>query len=91
MEKRDCLVAVFDFCNGRSYPRDSLKEVLRQARIRARKLVVVSRCGGVADVFPIVRALAADNVDFPVRHYHQLDAEKAAQIEDCRTFEVINL
>jgi hypothetical protein len=91
MEKKDCLVAVFDFCNGRNYSQDSLKEILRQARIKARKLVVVSRCGGVADVFPAVRYMAAENMDFPVRHYHQLDAEKIASLENCRTFEVINL
>jgi hypothetical protein len=53
--------------------------------------VVVSRCGGVADVFPAVRYIAAENMDFPVRHYHQLDAEKIAALENCRTFEVINL
>jgi len=91
MEKRDCLIAVFDFCSGRNYPQDALKEVVRQARIKARKLVVVSSCGGVADVFPAVRYIAAENMDFPVRHYHQLDVEKAAQLESCCTYEVINL
>jgi len=91
MEKKDCFIAVFDFCQGRTYPQDSLKEVLRQARIKARKLLVLSKCGNVADVFPAVRYIASENMDFPVRHYHQVEIEEVAKLERCATFEVINL
>jgi hypothetical protein len=91
MEKKDCFIAVVDFCDGRNYPQEVLREVLRQARIKARKLVLVSRCGGLIDAFPAVRYIAAENMDFPVRHYHQTEVEKAATLEKCTTFEIINL
>jgi hypothetical protein len=91
MEKKDCLVAVFDLCSGRNYSQEVLREVLRQARIKARKLVLVSKCGGVIDAFPTVRYIAAENMDFPVRHYHQTEVDKAVALEKCTTFEIINL
>jgi hypothetical protein len=91
MEKKDCLVAAFDLCSGRNYSQEVLREVLRQARIKARKLVLVSKCGGVIDAFPAVRYIAAENMDFPVRHYHQTEVDKAVALEKCTTFEIINL
>jgi hypothetical protein len=30
-------------------------------------------------------------MDFPVRHYHQTEVEKAVALEKCTTFEIINL
>ena len=91
MEKKDCFIAVVDFCGGRNYPQEVLREVLRQARIKARKLVLVSKCGGLIDAFPAVRYVAAENMDFPVRHYHQTEVDKAVALEKCTTFEIINL
>jgi len=91
MDKKECLVATLDFCGGRNYPQEVLREVLKQARIKARKLVLVSKCGKELDVLPAVRYIAAENMDFPVRHYHQTEVERAVALEKCTTFEIINL
>lgn len=91
MEKKDCLFAILDFCGGGSYDQQKLREILKQGRIRARKLVLISRCGGAAVYLPAVRALASENMDFPVRHYHELEVAEAAELERCGTYEVLNL
>jgi hypothetical protein len=90
MEKKDCLVVSLDFCSGGNYPQEAFREILKQARIKARKLVLVSKCGNVVDVLSAVRYIVAENMDFPVRHYHQTEVEKAVTLEKCATFEVIN-
>jgi hypothetical protein len=46
--------------------------------------------GGLIDAFPAVRYIAAENMDFPVRH-HQTEVEKAVALEKCTTFGIINL
>ncbi len=60
-------------------------ELLRRARVTSRKLVIVTKC------FDIVKSVASENVDFPIRHYSQIDLEQAAELENCRTFEVLYL
>ena len=40
--------------------------------------------------FPAVGYIAAENMDFPVRHYHQTEVEKAVALEKCTTFEIIS-
>ncbi|MEM4754023.1 MULTISPECIES: hypothetical protein [Pyrobaculum] len=90
MEKRDCLIAVIENCGGQPAA-SSLKDLLRQARIKARKLVIISACGKLGEVFPIVRQIASDNMDFPVRHYHQVEIPQAAALENCAAYEVIKV
>jgi hypothetical protein len=87
MEKKDCLVAIFGCGEPQAQPRD----VLRQARIKSRKLLLVSTCGEVAQALPLVRQIASDNMDFPVRHYHRVDPTEAAALENCATYEILNL
>ena len=47
--------------------------------------------GGLIDAFSAVRYIAAENMGFPVRHYHQTEVEKAVALEKCTTFGIINL
>ncbi|AEA13320.1 hypothetical protein TUZN_1860 [Thermoproteus uzoniensis 768-20] len=88
-KKADCLILEVDYSRDR--PNDWTKQVLRYARIRSRKLVVLAR-GGSASVFLAdLRALSADNMDFPVRMYNDISVEEAAAMEKCSTYEVRSL
>ena len=87
MEKKDCLVAIFGCGEPQIQPRD----VLRQARIKSRKLLLISTCGEAAKALPLVRQIASDNMDFPVRHYHRVDPMEAVALENCATYEILNL
>jgi len=84
MEKKDCLIAVFENCKGV----DGVK-LLREARIKARKLIILTKCPKPTDAFPIVKAVADNNMDFPVRHYHGAEPADAAALEKCATYEVM--
>jgi hypothetical protein len=87
--KVDCIVIEVDYSRDR--PNDWAKQVLRYARIRSRKLVLLAR-GGAADAFLAdLRALSADNMDFPVRMYSGADVEEVAATERCATYEVRRL
>jgi len=86
--KVDCVIIEVDYSRDR--PND-WKQVLRYARIRSRKLVLLAR-GGAADAFLAdLRALSADNMDFPVRMYSGADVEEVAAMERCATYEVRRL
>lgn len=86
MEKKDCLLAVFENCE----PSRPLKEILTQARIKARKLIIITKCGNTGEYLRLVRQIASDNMDLPVRHYHQVEPPDAAALEGCTTYEVFN-
>ncbi|MFN3804871.1 MAG: hypothetical protein ACK4SY_07430 [Pyrobaculum sp.] len=86
MNKKDCLIAVFD-CS-RELP---VRDLLRQARITSRKLVLVSRCDNLQAGITIVRAIASENMEFPIRHYHEVDPAGVVELESCRQYEVLNL
>lgn len=90
MEKKDCLFAVLDFCSNRN-SRGVPNDLLKQARIKARKLIIVSKCGDVREVFSAIRIIAGENMDFPMRHYHEVEIQEIAKLERCSTFEVLNL
>jgi len=86
MEKKDCLIAVFEECKGV----DGAK-LLREARIKAWKLIILTKCPKPTDAFPIVKAVADNNMDFPVRHYYGTEPADAAALEKCATYEVVSV
>lgn len=87
MEKKDCLVAVFGCGEPQAQPRD----ILRQAKIKGRKLLLISTCGEATEALPLVRQIASDNMDLPVRHYHRVDPKEVVALENCTTYEILNL
>lgn len=84
--KADCLVIVLDYCKGPSEVRH--RDVLRQARIAARKLILVSKCGNVGRALEDLRRIAADNMDLPMRFYMDVGPEEAAALEGCASYSV---
>lgn len=84
--KADCLVVLLDYCRG--HLQVNHREVLRRARIAARKLVLVSRCGEVARAMEDVRKIAADNMDLPMRFYMEVGPEEVVALEGCSTYQV---
>ncbi|ABL87719.1 conserved hypothetical protein [Pyrobaculum islandicum DSM 4184] len=90
MEKKDCLFTILDFCSNRN-SRGVPNDLLKQARIKARKLIIVSKCGDVREIFSAIRIIAGENMDFPMRHYHEVEIQEIAKLERCSTFEVLNL
>jgi hypothetical protein len=89
--RRDCLIAVLSSCDGwRERQHETFSRVLARARMRARKLIIVDSCGSVIDAINIVRLVARDNVDMPMRHYRGADPLQVRELEGCDTVEVIN-
>lgn len=87
--KADCLILEIDYAGDR--PSDWTKRVLRQARIRARKLVLLAKNGSPEAILADLRALSSDNMDFPVRLYENTSIEDAVKLERCSTYEVKTL
>lgn len=83
MEKKDCVFYVTD-CGTQNH-----REILRQARIRGRKLIVITNCS-LENALAFVRAIASDNMDFPLRHYHRADIAQVEALEGCRSSEILN-
>lgn len=88
MHKKDCVFVTLDLCRE---PHLDYRRVLKAARIRGRKLILLTTCGALGDVFHAVRSLASENMDFPVRHYHGVDIESVVSVERCADFEVLKL
>lgn len=86
MDKKDCFLVIFS-CSKELYAKD----LLRQAKTTSRKLVLISRCNNLQDAIAIVRAIASENMEFPIRHYHEIDPARVAELEFCRQYEVLNL
>ncbi|MEL9990960.1 MAG: hypothetical protein QXP98_09840 [Thermoproteus sp.] len=85
-KKVDCLVLEVDYSKER--PNEWTSTALRYARIRSRKLLIIA-LNGVADVvLADLRALSANNIDFPVRLYEGRDLEEVVRAEKCNTYEV---
>lgn len=87
--KADCLVLEIDYAKER--PNDWTKHVLRHARIRARKLVLLAKNSSLESVLADLRALSSDNMDFPVRLYNDVDVDYVIKVEGCSTYEVKTL
>ncbi|MEM1598261.1 MAG: hypothetical protein QXP31_08000 [Pyrobaculum sp.] len=86
MEKKDCLFALVECGKGGLNP----LELLRQARIKSRKLVILGNCGDTAAMLTTVRAIASENMDFPIRFYQGVGVDEAARLERCQSYELIN-
>ncbi|MEZ0247933.1 MAG: hypothetical protein ABWJ97_01550 [Thermoproteus sp.] len=85
-KKVDCLILKVDYSKER--PGEWTNAALRYARIRSRKLVLAA-FNGVADmVLADLRALSANNIDFPVRLYEGQDLEEIIRAEGCGTYEI---
>ncbi|MEZ0319151.1 MAG: hypothetical protein ABWK05_04040 [Pyrobaculum sp.] len=66
-------------------------DLLRQARIKSRKLIILGNCGDTAALLTAVRTVASENMDFPVRFYQNMGIDEAARLEKCQSYELINL
>ncbi|MEM4605307.1 MAG: hypothetical protein QXK67_06760 [Pyrobaculum sp.] len=88
MQKKDCIFVQLDLCRGDSI---DYKYILKTARVRGRKLILISLCGSTEEIFQTVRSIASENMDLPIRYFHGVDIDVVAALEKCTDYEILNL
>ncbi|MFB6490755.1 MAG: hypothetical protein TU35_005860 [Thermoproteus sp. AZ2] len=86
--KADCVVAELNYCNRGSPYGDAVKGLLKYARPRAHRLVVISRCASTEVALADLRILAGENIEFPLRYYQDLPIDEVIKREGCSQYEV---
>lgn len=90
-KKADCIIAELNYCNRNSPYGDAVKGLLKYARPRALRLVVISKCASTEVALTDLRILASENIDFPLRYYQDVSVDEVVKREACSQYEVRSL